>query len=139
MEPELLRLEPSLETHESPFVAQNLEMADYIEAYPEHWGKSIAADSDDRHLRVLFSQCQEVIERVRRNAARNGTSIRLTYQLQRLRQLLRRSEHLLDILAGLHSEVWSGVGLPANRQPVHPSGERRMPAQRSRQALAPEH
>ncbi|KFB69775.1 site-specific recombinase [Candidatus Accumulibacter vicinus] len=104
MEPELLRLEPSLVTHESPFVAQNLEMAVYIEAYPENWGKPPSEDCDDRHLRVLFSQCQEVIERVRRNAARNGTSIRLTYQLQRLRQLLRRSEHLLDILAGLHSK-----------------------------------
>jgi site-specific recombinase len=34
MEPELLRLEPSLETHESPFVAQNRELMAYIEAYP---------------------------------------------------------------------------------------------------------
>jgi site-specific recombinase len=104
MEPELLRLEPSLETHESPFVAQNRELMAYIEAYPDHWRKPVACESDDRHLRVLFSQCQEVIERVRKNAARNGTSIRLTYHLQRLRQLLRRSEQLLDILAGLQAD-----------------------------------
>jgi Site-specific recombinase len=108
MEPELLRLEPSLETYESPFVAQNVEMAAYIDAFPEHWGKPVDGDTDDRQSRVLFSQCLEVIERVRRKAARDGTSIRLTYHLRRLRQLLRRSEQLLDILAGLQSDR-SGV------------------------------
>jgi hypothetical protein len=53
-----------------------------------------------------------VIERVRRNAARNGTSIRLTYHLQRLRQLLRRSEQLLDILAGLQSDPQRRAAYP---------------------------
>jgi len=104
MEPELLRLEPALETRESPFVAQNSEMAAYIELYPQRWGQALGEDTDDRHLRVLFSQCREVIERVRRNAARNGTSIALTYNLQRLRQLLKRCEQLLDILAGLQRD-----------------------------------
>ena len=104
LEPELLRLEPSLETYESPFVAQNREMNAYLDAYPEHWDRRVEAACDDRHLRVFFAQCQEVIERVRRHAARDGTSIRLTYHLQRLRQLLQRCERLLDILAALHTD-----------------------------------
>lgn len=112
MEPELLRLEPSLETYESPFVAQNREMSAYIEAFPATWGKPLTAASDDRHLRVLFSQCQEVIDRVRKNAAQKGTSIRLTYHLQRLRQLLRRCEQLLDILAALQTEPRSALAYP---------------------------
>jgi hypothetical protein len=103
VEPELLRLEPSLETYESPFLAQNIEMTAYLKATPEHWGKA-PGDADDRHLRVLLGQCQDVIERVRNTAARDGTSIRLTYHLQRLRQLLRRSEQLLDILAGVQGD-----------------------------------
>ncbi|HRF71989.1 MAG TPA: site-specific recombinase [Accumulibacter sp.] len=107
VEPELLRLEPSLETYESPFLAQNIEMTAYLKATPEHWGKA-PGDADDRHLRVLFGQCQDVIERVRNTAARDGTSIRLTYHLQRLRQLLRRSEQLLDILEGVQNDR-SGV------------------------------
>ena len=112
MEPELLRLEPSLEAYESPFVAQNRELTAYIDAYPERWGKAVAEATDDRHLRVLFGQCQDVIERVRRHAARNGTSIRLTYHLQRLRQLLRRSEQLLDILADLHADPGGSAAYP---------------------------
>ncbi|MBK8113986.1 MAG: site-specific recombinase [Candidatus Accumulibacter sp.] len=111
-EPELLRLEPSLEAYESPFVAQNRELTAYIETYAEHWGKPLAADRDDRQLRVLFSQCRDVIERVRRNAARNGTSIRLTYHLQRLRQLLQRSEQLLDILVDLQPRSSDSVAYP---------------------------
>jgi site-specific recombinase len=113
MEPELLRLEPALETRESPFIAQNTEMTAYIELYPQHWGQTLGDDTDDRHLRVLFSQCREVIERVRRNAAKNGTSIALTYNLQRLRQLLRRCEQLLDILAGLQREPAGETAYPA--------------------------
>ncbi|WP_300452090.1 site-specific recombinase [Accumulibacter sp.] len=113
MEPELLRLEPSLEAYESPFVAQNREITAYVDTYQEGWRQPVAGDADDRHLRVLFSQCQEVIERVRRNAARNGTSIRLTYHLQRLRQLLRRSEQLLDILASLQADATGTSAYPA--------------------------
>lgn len=113
MEPELLRLERSLETHESPFAEQSREMSDYITAYAENWGRPPAADADDRHLRVLFSQCQEVIEKVRRTAARNGTSVRLTYHLQRLRQLLRRCEQLLDILAALSADPRGAAAYPA--------------------------
>jgi site-specific recombinase len=113
MEPELLRLEPALETHESPFVAQNRELTAYIDSYPEHWRKPVTPGTDDGQLRVLFSQCQEVIERVRRNAARNGTSIRLTYHLQRLRQLLRRSEQLLDILSALQKDASGKTACPS--------------------------
>jgi site-specific recombinase len=47
MEPELLRLEPALETHESPFVAQNRELTAYIDSYPEQLAKT----GDARHRR----------------------------------------------------------------------------------------
>jgi site-specific recombinase len=113
MEPELLRLEPALETHESPFVSQNIELIAYIEAYPASWRKTEAPAIDDKHLRVLFDQCREVIARIRKRAARNGTSIRLTYHLKRLQQLLRRSEHLLDILENLRVDPDGQAAYPA--------------------------
>ncbi len=112
MEPELLRLEPALETRDSPFLEQNREMTRYIDLYPAAWGQTAWPESDDKHLRVLFSQCSEVIDRVRRIAARNGTSIRLTYHLQRLRQLLERSEKLLDILSAFQTHPFDGTSHP---------------------------
>ncbi|HPT49003.1 MAG TPA: site-specific recombinase [Accumulibacter sp.] len=113
MEPELLRLEPSLETRESPFLEQNREMTAYIDAFPDTWRKPVPRETDDKHLRVLFEQCSTVIARVRGNAARNGTSIRLTYHLQRLRQLLLRGEQLLDILAGFQADPGGTSAYPA--------------------------
>jgi site-specific recombinase len=113
MEPELLRLEPSLETYESPFVTQNNELTAYIDAYPETWRKPEAQNIDEKHLRVLHDQCREVIERVRKHAARDGTSIRLTYHLKRLQQLIRRSDQLLDILAALQDDPDGATAYPA--------------------------
>jgi hypothetical protein len=51
-----------------------------------------------------------VIERIRKNAARKRHQHPSDLSLQRLRQLLRRSEQLLDILAGLQAD-------PAARRP----------------------
>jgi len=98
MEPELLQIDPALENYESPFATQNQELMAYIGAYPEAWRNPDAAISDDKHLRVLLDQCLEAVERIRRRATRDGTSIRLTYHLHRLDQLILRSEQLLDIL-----------------------------------------
>jgi len=113
MEPELLRLEPSLETYESPFVTQNNELIAYIDAYPDTWRKPEAQNIDEKHLRVLHDQCREVIERVRKRAARDGTSIRLTYHLQRLQQLIGRSDQLLDLLADLQDDPDGPTAYPA--------------------------
>ncbi len=113
MEPELLRLEPALETYESPFVTQNEELTAYIAAFPKTWRQPAADHLDDKHLRVLFGQCRETIERIRKRAARDGTSVRLTYHLQRLIQLISRSEHLLDILSGLQADPAGESTYPA--------------------------
>ena len=116
MEPELLRLDRALETYESPFAAQNEELIAYISAYPAAWRNPEAPISDDKHLRVLLDQCQQVIEKIRKRAAREGTSIRLTFHLQRLHQLIRRCGHLLDIVEPLRQQP---DGKAANRAIVY--------------------
>jgi len=98
MEPELLKLDRALETYESPFVTQNEELLAYIDAYPHAWRNPETLLVDDKHLLVLLDQCIAVIERMRKRAAREGTSIRLTYHLQRLHQLILRCEQVLEIL-----------------------------------------
>ena len=114
MEPELLNLDPALEAYDSPFVTQNVELVAYIEAYPASWRDSTKVQGiDDKHLRVLFDQCREVIARARKRASRHGTSVRLTYHLKRLNQLLRRSEHLLDILENLRVDPDGQTAYPA--------------------------
>jgi site-specific recombinase len=113
MEPELLRLDRALETYESPFVTQNEELIASIDAYPLAWRQTVTTISDDRHLRVLIDQCLQVIEKTRKHAARDGTSIRLTYHLQRLQQLILRCEQLLDILDTLRHDPDGQSAYPA--------------------------
>ena len=113
MEPELLRLEPALENYESPFIAQNQELIAYIETYPLAWRKTAALIIDDKHLRVLLDQCLQVIEKIRKRAVRDGTSIPLTYHLQRLQQLIQRCEQLLDIVDSLLHDPDGQSALPA--------------------------
>lgn len=90
LEPELLDLQPELGQHASPFLAQHEEIATQI----------LTPDKlpDIAHAQVLIAQCQEVLSRIARNVAHQGTSIELTHLRVRLEQQLTRLDLLLRIL-----------------------------------------
>ncbi|MGE5384669.1 MAG: site-specific recombinase, partial [Betaproteobacteria bacterium] len=90
LEPGLVRLEPELSRYESPFAAQNVELLKLI---GEPGAEERATDSE--HLLVLLSQCHDWLDLIRRRSLRFGTSIALTFQIRRLRQMLKRMERLL--------------------------------------------
>lgn len=107
LDPEMLRLEPRLERHESPFMALCDEAVALAQAYGEQIGSASPAleqvADHHRHLLVLLDQCRAAIERVRRTAQREGASFRLTFRLRRLSQHLWRLQSLVDLLAS-----WDG-------------------------------
>ncbi len=113
LEPELVRVLPALEDFESPFLAQNPEMLRYLAEYRAWWLGNGPAPQDDRHLRVLLAQTDEVAERVRARASREGTSLSLTLLLRRINQQLDRCNALLDVLAALAKERASDAAIPA--------------------------
>lgn len=92
LEPELIRNLPELEEHSSPFIMQNAEFGSFLAA-PETNAAAI------RHILVMLDQCRKVIARIRRASSQTGTSIRLTFLLQRISQHVQRLELLLDIIA----------------------------------------
>jgi site-specific recombinase len=98
LEPELLRLDPRIAERDSAFVAQQRELAGFVQAY-RAWTEDPARDFvDDRHARVLLDQCSEQIARLRRRAVTRGSSISLTHLLERLDQTLERIRRLLHVL-----------------------------------------
>ncbi|MCL2831352.1 MAG: site-specific recombinase [Betaproteobacteria bacterium] len=115
VEPELLRIDPALERFESPFFAQNQETIQYCERYLAWWSERAEPLEDEKHLLVLLDQCQQVSERVRKRAEQDGTSLTLTYHMQRLCQHLKRCERILDILGALHRERLAEFFPPAVR------------------------
>ena len=101
LEPEMLRLNPALELHESPFLAQceeALGLAARIER-ARRAGSDI--EEDEGHYLVLLDQCRETIEQVRRRARQQGASFHLTFRLRRLRQHLKRALKLAGLAAAL--------------------------------------
>ena len=99
LEPELLRNHPELEQHTSPFITQNEELAEFL-ATPD-----VNTDVDTKHILVMLDQCEAIISKIRRNSAQTGTSIRLTYLLQRMTQHIKRLETLLRILTNNTNET----------------------------------
>jgi site-specific recombinase len=95
---ELLRADPALERHESPFLAQNAALIPLLERARGDGTAPTAAEL--REVDVMLAQCTEVLDRVRRRAGDQGISIRLTYLLARLNQLIRRLREVLSIASG---------------------------------------
>lgn len=113
LEPELLRVEPAIENFESPFLAQNAEMLRFLSQFERWWREPDFAAEDDRQLLVLFDQCRAIGDRIRNRAAREGTSLSLTFLLLRLRQHLWRAEALLTVLRELREQRCLQQALPA--------------------------
>jgi site-specific recombinase len=101
LEPELVRGHPELEDYASPFIAQNIETAKYLAQFAE--GEAIP-EQDERQVLVMLDQCRQVIARIKRTTSQNGTSIRLTFLLQRLLQQIDRQQALLAILGALRTD-----------------------------------
>lgn len=99
LEPELVRNHPAIEDFESPFLTQNMAVRDYLESYVLFLRDPSKAREDDSHVRVLLSQCSDIVSKIRKNAAREGVSISLSYLLERLVQCIERIKTLLDLLA----------------------------------------
>ena len=93
MEPELMRMEPTLLNADSPFVALHREVVDWLHALRTQ------QSFDDGHLQVMIEQCWELIERLKKRGTTVGTSLNATFLLERLEQTLERLEKLMAIFA----------------------------------------
>ncbi|HDP88626.1 MAG TPA: recombinase [Thioalkalivibrio sp.] len=118
LEPELLRLDPRICERNSAFVAQQRELAAYVREYMEWTQDSDRPFHDDEHARVLLAQVAEQIALFRKRAVKRGTSIGLTYLLERLDQTLERIESLLDLLDPDEPEQRRATGVRLFKQMV---------------------
>ena len=93
MEPELMRLEPSLLEADSPFVALQREVSNWVESCRKNEVYDIS------HLEVMLVQCKELIERLQKKGATAGSSLGVAHLLERLTQTLERLAMLMDVFA----------------------------------------
>ena len=91
MDPDLMRLDPSLLSADSPFVALQKEVDLWIDAHTQE------KTFDDAHLQVMFEQSQSLIERLQKKGATQGSSLNVSYLLERLSQTLERLSALMNV------------------------------------------
>jgi site-specific recombinase len=127
LEPEMVRHESTLDSGSSPFIAQNEEMLACLarmDASPcaariapatldddGDTAVALAAGVDMEQLVFLLEQCRAVGDRIRRRAARAGTSMSLTLHLLRLNQQLERAEVLIGVVGALREPQGANIML----------------------------
>lgn len=116
LEPELIHVDPYLESVDSAFLSQNETTRGYVDAYATWWAAPEQPWPSCTSLQVQLGQCRAVIHRTRDHASQNGTSVRLTFTLERLRQHLNRSEDLLELLTAMgQGRTLDAAGMPLAR------------------------
>lgn len=101
LDTELIHVDPRLENVDSAFLSQNETTREYVADYAAWWADPEQPWPNSTRLQVQLGQCRDVIHRTRAHASQNGTSVRLTFTLERLRQHLDRSEELLELLSSM--------------------------------------
>ena len=126
LEPKLTNFHTEMETYESPFMGQNVEVNAYLDNYQRNLAGEDVEVEDARHLLVMLDQCDVVVGKIRKKALHQGTSIALTYLLVALTQSIARLRKLLflvDVSGELKAETAAPAALliaPAELQAQHP-------------------
>ncbi len=98
LEPRLIRSNPDIETFDSPFLMQNIEVNHYLDGYARMLADGDGAPEDARHLLVMLDQCDGALAKIRKNATAQGTSVALSYLLVALSQSIDRLRKLLFLV-----------------------------------------
>ncbi len=107
LETEVVKAHALLTEHDSPFIALNQEIQQYIQSYQDYFADTSSTENtepDEDHIYVMVEQCLSVITDIKRKARRQGITISLTNTLLRLEQNIDRLLNLLD-LVNLNKEI----------------------------------
>lgn len=95
-EPEFLRRNPELTGFNSPFYTQQTELQ-YVVSEAK-----AKVETDFRPLRVMYSQCLEILDKSRKNQQKLGANLEFTFSLLRARQIIVRLQFLAEL-----TEAWA--------------------------------
>lgn len=124
LEAELVRNYPEIERFESPFLRQNDEINNYVISYRTWLHDCTTAREDNKHIEVLLSQCDDIVNRIRKTAAVAGVSVSLTRLLLRLTQSMHRLRSLLDLLDSTDANEVSSIAIRLFKELVSADNKR---------------
>jgi len=93
-----IRLDKSLLNKDSAFIALQRNIASYIHTIQSDTISIEETKLDFEHLKVLINQCHKQVNILKKKSLNKGISIDLTYQLERLIQIINRLEDILELI-----------------------------------------
>jgi site-specific recombinase len=124
LEKDLVRIEPAIVQRDSAFVALQREISMYCRNYENWISGEIKELEDDSHIRVLLEQCVLSVKNFRKKSVTKGTSIGLSYLLERLDQTLERIKRILDLLNPNTPDTAKAASIKFFRELVNASRQR---------------
>ena len=99
-----IRLDRTLLGKDSPFIALQRNISSYVSTIQADTISIEKVSIDFKHLQVLLEQCHEQVSLLKKRSLHKGISVNLTYQLERLAQIIERLEDILDIIKHFDTE-----------------------------------
>lgn len=93
-----VRLDQSLLNKDSAFIALQRDINDFIHKIQAPYIDLASTDLDLRHIHVLIEQCREQVALLKKKSINKGISVDLTYELERLGQMIQRLEEILKLI-----------------------------------------
>ncbi|CAA6823456.1 MAG: Site-specific recombinase [uncultured Sulfurovum sp.] len=93
-----IRLDKSLLNRDSAFIALHRDMNDFVHKIQEDHIELNSTDLDMRHIQVLLEQCKSQVNHLKKRSLNRGISVSLTYELERIGQMVKRVEELMLLI-----------------------------------------
>lgn len=95
---DFIRLDSTILNYDSAFIALQREVGALVKQIEADMIDIQRVTLDFKHLNVLLEQCYNQIERLKKRSIHRGISVSLTYQLERLEQIIARLEDILNAI-----------------------------------------
>ena len=93
-----IRLDSSLLERDSAFIALKRDIGAFIRRVLSKKIDLESAELDFQHLQVIMVQCDDQINTLKKKSINKGISVDLTYELERLTQIVQRLRDILELV-----------------------------------------
>ncbi|MBE0499221.1 MAG: recombinase [Campylobacterales bacterium] len=93
-----IRLDDTLLNRDSAFIALQRDISDFARKVQAAKIDLESAEMDFQHIQVLIKQCSDQVTSLKKKSINRGISVDLTYELERLAQIIQRLKDVLELI-----------------------------------------
>jgi len=113
-----IRLDSSLLTKDSAFIALQREISNLSCSIQEDDVQAESIRLDFQHIDVLILQCYNQVNFLRKQSLNKGILVSLTYNLERLEQIIQRAQQCVKLIQEFDTESFYATLLPLFKEVV---------------------